>query len=181
MDTLLDEKIYRKQIITEVMSMINDAVNPNAFYKGVDIQDILLDVEKKMVNGEVEQVEFRCDADLKQYTDSILFSSGITIATGTYRCGDLELIIDLKVCGENMIIYKGCMYNDVSQFPEDLVELIKTGPRWWEDNPDVEMRNLNRFEYIFDDDGRIYEEDLSKATPEELRDEMYKIAKYFFH
>lgn len=42
----------RKKIILEVMSEINQRINPNAYYQGVDIQDILLDAEEELIGKE---------------------------------------------------------------------------------------------------------------------------------
>ena len=138
-----------------------------------------------------ELIEFECTNNLSQYTDSMLFDSGEEIATGLFRYKDKEVEISLRICGQVAVDYKGETYHTPSEFPDELVERIKAHPNDWmyyspsgEDTDDAEgdvyVGLNNWFEYIFDGDGCVYEEDLSKATKEDILQDMIYLARQFF-
>lgn len=140
-------------------------------------------------------LEFNCDNNLSQYTDSMLFDSGTEIASGKFGYNGKILDIYLDVSGEVAVTYKGETYHTPSEFPEELIEKIKEHPNWWEgyapsgegnDNEegDVYVYLNNWFEYIYGEevlyDGTVYENDLSKATKEEILEDMRYIAEQYF-
>ena len=54
---------------------------------------------------------FTCEENLKQYTDSMLFDSGIIIASFDCEHNGHKISIDLMVCGEVDVTYKGKVEN----------------------------------------------------------------------
>ena len=134
---------------------------------------------------------FVCNGDLSGYTSSMLFDSGEEIARGLFKCGSEELRISLRICGDVSVTYKGEVYYKPSDFPDELIERIKAHPYDWDiyspsgegnDEPegDVYVTLNNWFEYVFDEDGDVYEEDLSGATPGMIRSDMEYIAARYF-
>ena len=84
---------------------------------------------------------------------------------------------ELIVTGEVLIEYKGDIYDTYSDFPADLVDIIKANEEW--DNEDVFINANNWFELVYTVesangeevgyDGFVFESDLSKMTPDELK------------
>ena len=121
---------------------------------------------------------FSYDEDLSKYSDSMLFDSGHMIASADFKYKDKEYSLDLKVCGDINVTYKGEVYKTPSEFPEELKELITKNPGKWELNDDVFVNFNNWFEFIVKGiDGFVYEEDLSEASPEELYEDFLIIVK----
>lgn len=139
--------------------------------------------------------EFKCVEDLTPYVDSMLFDSNTVIATMKYEDDDWELFIDLGVRGDVRVEYKGETYRYPSDFPDELIERIKTNPNWWDitspsgegedDGSNVYIQDNNWFEYIFDirhkrrnidyTEGELYEADLSEDTPEGIKEDMFRL------
>ena len=144
---------------------------------------------------EVICISFVCDDDLTKYTDSMLFDStydqGNSIAAGTFRYQNSDFDVALDVCGEVSVSFKGETYHRPSEFPDELIERIKNHPNDWEcyapsgegnddEESDIYVGLNNWFEYISDNGGDIFEDDLSKATPERILEDMMDIAKQYF-
>lgn len=144
---------------------------------------------------EVTCTKFECDNDLSKYTDSMLFDSGENIVHAEFMSGEKTLTLDLEICGDVSVTYKGEVYHRPSDFPEELKELIRANPNRWdivapsgEDNDEEDSNiyvNLNNwFEviYEFDDytDGDVFEEDLSKFTPETLKNLLTEWAQGYY-
>lgn len=131
-------------------------------------------------------VKFECDNDLTKYVDSMLFDStsdtGESIAHGIFEHDGEQCNIWLDVRGEVSVTYKGTVYHRPSEFPEELIEKIRKNPNDWEYNgdDDIYVGLNNWFEYIFESDGEVYEADLSKATPEMIKEDMEAIACQYF-
>ena len=134
---------------------------------------------------------FYCEKNLSQYISSMLFDSGEEIARGIFSYEGEILEISLRVCGEVRVRYDGEVYRTPSEFPDDLIELIEKRPYDWdvyapsgEDNDDtgedIYVDANNWFEYLFDGDGDVYEEDLSKATSQMILNDMSYIARRYF-
>ncbi len=136
---------------------------------------------------------FSCVENLGDYTTSMLFDSGTVIATGDYDYLGKHMTIDLQVCGEASVTYKGETYHKPSEFPDELVELIKAHPDDFdtyapsgEDNDDAEgdvyVTLNNWFEYIwhFDgsSDGILEEGNIAKMTSGDIHVEMDQIAQH---
>lgn len=129
-------------------------------------------------------IEFTCDDNLKQYTDSMLFDSGTVVASLDCEVNDHRIEIFLEVRGEVKIDYKGSRYRYPSDFPSELKEQIKTNPFWFTDTEDLEIDMNNWFEYIYDDtvggktysDGIMCEIDFSNYTEEEMKNKLIEIA-----
>ena len=147
---------------------------------------------------EVTCTKFECDEDLSKYTDSMLFDSGENIAHAEFVSGEKTLTLDLDICGEVRVTYKGETYCRPSEFPDELKELIKKNPNRWdtvapsgegndEEDSDIYVEFNNWFEviYEFDDesffmDGDVFEEDLSKFTPETLKNLLTEWAQGYY-
>ena len=140
---------------------------------------------------ELKLESFTCEDNLAQYISSMLFDSGEEIARGTFTYGDEHLEISLKVCGEVAVTYKDEIFHRPSDFPDELIQIIKEHPYDWdiyapsgEGNDDFEcyiyVSMNNWFEYLFDGDGDVYEEDLAEATPGMILDDMFYIARRYF-
>lgn len=144
-----------------------------------------------MKDKEIKLESFTCEDNLAQYTCSMLFDSGEEIARGVFTCEGKELDISLRICGEVAVTYKDEVYHQPSDFPDELIQLIKEHPYDWDvyspsgEGNDDEEGNIyvglnNWFEYLFDGDGDVYEEDLAKATPDMILDDMFYIARRYF-
>ena len=133
---------------------------------------------------EVTCTKFECDEDLSKYTDSMLFDSGENIAHAEFVSGEKTLTLDLRICGDVRVIYNDDIYLYPSEFPDELRERIKANPYRWDDDPDIEVGFNNWFETIYniDDytDGVVFEEDLSKFTPETLKNLLTEWARECF-
>ena len=134
---------------------------------------------------------FKCDEDLSKYKNSILFNSGTVIAEGVFTYGDEELPITLDVFGETRIIYKGEVYTDPDDFPEELTNLIKEHPYDWDvcapsgegnDDEETYADSNNWFDYSVGSNGEDYpyEKDLSAASSLDILNDMLEIAQKFF-
>lgn len=134
-------------------------------------------------------LQFECDEKLSKYTDSMLFSatseSGISIASGEFIHKGRKLYISLDVCGETRITYKGEVYKNLVDYPTELLNLMTNNPSRWELDEDVYVGNNNWFEYIISgedkSDGVVYEKDLSKATEQDILNDMTAIAGQYFN
>lgn len=131
-------------------------------------------------NGDIHCLEFDCDQDLSKYVDSMLFESGTNIAKGTFAKGTENLEVYLDVRGEVSVTYKDEVYFSPEEFPDELKDLIKEHPNQWFDDDDIYVGMNNWFEYIFDNDGEVFEEDLSETTPEKILDDMIYLANEYF-
>ena len=130
------------------------------------------------------KINFKCSKNLKQYTDSMLIDSGTIIASFNCEANGYKINIDLMVCGEVDVTYKGVDYRCSSDFSTELKEIIKNKPQWFTETDDLYIANNNWFEYIYDytyngntwSDGILFESDLSTYTEADLLKEMYEIA-----
>ena len=129
---------------------------------------------------------FYCNDNLSQYVDSMLFDSGECIATMECEIDGKEISVSLDVRGEVKVYVgeDGGPYRYPSEFPLSLKENIKTNPGWWCD-PDLFVENNNWFEYTFTvngeyeyADGVMCEWDISKGTPEDIKNEMIEICRW---
>ena len=132
---------------------------------------------------------FKCNDNLSQYVDSMLFDSGECIAemecelNNNYTC-----IVSLEVRGE-VKVYWGDdrqVYKYPSDFPEALRELIEINPGCWDYEDHVYVDENNWFEYIYtvkDDtyqysDGIMCEWDISGGTSDDIKKEMIEICEW---
>lgn len=149
---------------------------------GLDFFNISTDALKDY--PDIKCVDFGCDNDLAQYTESMLFDSHTGIAFAKFVCGDKKLIVSLEVNGYVDVEYKDESYKYPSDFPNELRELIKKEPYGWQDNEDVEVIENNWFEYLYGFDclmnGDVLESDVSDMTPQQIFNEMAQIAIYEF-
>lgn len=131
-------------------------------------------------------IGFKVFEDLSKFKDSMLFDSGTIIATIECEYNEHIVQMDLKVCGYVKVYYKGDCYRYPSEFPQELKEIIKENPNGWnyvDDN--IEVCENNWFEYIFTEsfeghsysDGIMFEDDLSKYSEEELKEDMILTCK----
>ena len=130
------------------------------------------------------KIDFNCDENLKQYTDSMLFDSGAMIAFMDCEHNGHKISIELRVCGEVDVTYKGEDYRYPSDFPNELKEIIKNEPTWFIYTDDLYVTNNNWFEYIYDcsyngqtwSNGVLFESNLSAYTEIDLLNEMCELA-----
>lgn len=150
------------------------------------------DISTEKLNNypQITCLEFRCD-DLSKYMDSMLFNSHeneIAYAEFAHK-GDI-MNIRLEVNGYVTVEYDGSTYHAFNEFPEELKSLIKEHPCEWSSISDkVCVEENNWFEYLFGpkiadtniyQDGEMYESDLSKASPQEIFDDMIELAVSYF-
>lgn len=131
-------------------------------------------------------IEFKVFDELSKYKDSMLFDSGTIIATIECEHNNHIVQIDLRVCGHVKVYYKGDYYRYSSEFPEELKEIIRDNPNGWDYlNDDIGVCENNWFEYIFTEsfegrsysDGIMFEDDLSKYSEEQLKQDMIDTCK----
>lgn len=123
----------------------------------------------------MKQIEFVVFEDLKDCKDSMLFSSDdghvAHIEQGNKR-------VSLDVRGEVRVVYKEQVYKDITQFPQELVDIIKSGKLWNNEDVFVDMNNWFEFMLIKDNqtyDGIVCEKNLNEMTNGELMDYMVEI------
>lgn len=130
---------------------------------------------------------FKCNDNLSQYIDSMLFDSGECIATMECELDNGDLCtISLEVRGEVKVYFDGELYKYPSDFPPVLKELIETNPGCWDEEDYVYVDENNWFEYMFTikdntyqyTDGIMCEWDISKGTPEDIKKEMIEICEW---
>ena len=126
---------------------------------------------------------FACNENLSQYIDSMLFDSGTCIAAMECELDNGDVcIISLEVRGSVNVDFDGSTYREPSDFPEELKQIIKEDKLWdCDDRVYVDMNNW--FEYIYTvlgkySDGVMCEWDISKGTPEDIKQEMIEICEW---
>lgn len=129
---------------------------------------------------------FSCltEQQLKDFGDTLLHDSGEELAKATFSyCKDHELTIKLKVCGDVRIVYDGCAYKNAEQYPESLVDLIKAGKHISGSCENLFIDDSNWLEYVYEgkEDITICERDITKMAPEDILDDMTKIAENYFN
>ncbi len=125
-------------------------------------------------------LEFDCETNLSQYTDSMLFDSGTEIAFGKIEHEGKTLDIFLRIVGEVLVDYRNEIYYHSSEFPEALKEEIKKNP-YWDTKEDTYVGFNNWFEYLYGTNGSVLEGDLSKYTVDGVKNDMLSIAKDYFN
>lgn len=138
--------------------------------------------------------KFECQKNLSVYTDSMLFDNFMSdksleddesyIAGATFTNGlpKDDLNVRLVVAGEVRVIYKDIVYTRPSDFPDELKKLIKENPNNWQTDEDVAVDMQNWFEVVLveDNDAWVFEDNVSKKTPEEILEVMQAAAKQHF-
>lgn len=140
-----------------------------------DICEVIVDDHK-----DPECLRYSCEEDLSKYTDSMLFDSGEIIASATFKHKGKKLDVDLRIVGEVAVTYKDEVYHRPSEFPDELRSLIEENPNQWMTDDDVYVGLNNWFEYIFDTEGHVLEDDLSKMNSNDVLDDMKELAKWYF-
>ena len=142
----------------------------------------------------IDTINFWCANDLDKPIDSMLFDKGTQFAEGTFMVDDEHKVwISLEISGEVSVDYKGVRYNAPSEFPDELKDLIRNHPEDYymyassgegndEEEGDISIRLNNWFEYIYtiDDkwsDGVLEESDLTKLSPEDIKETMLDIIR----
>lgn len=123
------------------------------------------------------KIEFKC-GDLTEYTDSLLFDTGETIATLEYK----NFLIVIDVTGEKKIYFNDEVYTQAFDYPDELIENIKNG-HIYDYQEDCYLEDNNWFDvvifknkcYIYDE---VFEEDLCQLTPEKLKKIMIDYLDY---
>lgn len=85
--------------------------------------------------------DFYVVEDLKKYIDSMLFDEHIVacLDKGNYR-------VEIQVMGEKRIYYKDTLYKYAHRYPEELIEILKSGKV--AENQDVDIMNNNWYEIM---------------------------------
>lgn len=109
--------------------------------------------------------------DLAKITDSLLLESGIIIAT--LKDTETNNTIEIKVCGQVKINFKGDWYRYPSDYPDELTEMIKDGSVY--DNDDVYVDMNNWFEIFYNGDEWSDVVDVEGQTPQELTELLRQI------
>ena len=90
-----------------------------------------------------------------------------------------SLEVTLEIRGDVYVTFKDEVYRTPSEFPDELREIFKQYDYW--NNEEIYIGNNNWFEYLFSSDGEVYENDLSKATPQDILEDMTDIARQYFN
>lgn len=123
----------------------------------------------------MKNVEFEVYEDLEKCVDSMLFPSDTVIAKLSCEAEEKQIDIYLEVRGEVRVTYKGELYVNPEDFPEELKKIIKQGLLF--EHEDVYVGNNNWFEEIIyvDDqsfEGIVFEDNLATYTKKELKSEL---------
>lgn len=114
----------------------------------------------------------------------MLLDKGTTIAVLQCKEEELRINVKLVVNGEICIEYLDRIYENSSEFPAGLVEIIKN-VEYWECHKDLYVFKHNWFEYIFavnDRDfekGIMFENNLSQLSVEQLKVKMFNYVKWY--
>lgn len=110
-------------------------------------------------------------AQRKGITDSLLLGSGVEIISAIV---DGKYDVFLRSCGDVRIVWKDQAYRDVSQFPDDLIEVIRRGAL--SDHPDAYVDMNNWYEvFVYDENdtciySNVEDVDISTLTPKTARE-----------
>lgn len=128
-------------------------------------------------------IEYKVYMPLKNCLDALLFDSSTNIAHMTCEVKNYIIDIDLTVCGEVNVEYKGVDYKSPSEFPKGLKKIIKnhyTGVQnmigfcyvkdnnWFEFLYEVKNKSDKKHCYS---GGILFEDNLYKYNQEELKEE----------
>ncbi len=123
-------------------------------------------------------LSFYCD-DMNPHMDSMLLCSGEVIARGCFAYRGKGIIVELAVNGEVQVGFQGREYHCCTEFPAELKDLFKTGKAY--EHPDVRIESTNWLEYLISNgDGKKCERDLMRDTPEDIVEDMRRIAGEYF-
>lgn len=106
-------------------------------------------------------------------TDALLLSSGTEIFSAIL---DKKWHVFLRVCGDVRILWKDEIYKDVTQFPDELKEFIRTKNIFVDSIPeDSAVLNNNWYElFIYDDENNCVKSDVCDIDIQELTEEEAK-------
>ena len=113
------------------------------------------------------------EAERQGISDSLLLSSGTEIFSAIL---DEKWHVFLRVCGDVRILWKDQIYKDVSQFPDELKEFIRTKNIFVDSLPeDSSVINNNWYElFIYDNDCNCLKSDVCDIGIQELTEEDVK-------
>jgi hypothetical protein len=168
----------------------------------------VIDMNEPMKNAEYEQNGFKVkffagDKPLSEHTDSLLFNENEMVAEMVLTdAANNRIDLWLGVRGEKAVYmldengeeyddgseYDG-VFNDVEDYPEELVRRIKAGNL--HDSPNGYLCSMNNwYECIYTEtskgekdvysDGEVWEGDLSDQTEDGLKKEMFDYGEYLF-
>lgn len=120
----------------------------------------------------------------KEVTTSLLLPSGTVVASGRLDWFSMDIIVH----GEVKVYFRGEAYKDVSQFPEELVTILKENG---ENHPEVELGMNNWYESVIkkDEDGtvvasEVIDLELDRMSDDQLetlvRDSIYACETHLF-
>lgn len=110
------------------------------------------------------------EAERQGISDSLLLSSGTEIFSAIL---DEKWHVFLRVCGEVRILWKDQIYKDVSQFPDELKEFIRTKNIFVDSLPeDSAVLNNNWYEFfVYDDQNNCVNSNVIDIDVRELSEE----------
>lgn len=141
----------------------------------------------------IKKVEFYCDEDLSQYTDSLLFDSdediaGLKMYDTNDNCVELWLTVrgekDIFLLDENGDVIEDERYKYAREYSQKMIDAIKNGT----DGIDYACNNNNWFEVLYShgkgdkligDNGEVWD-GFDKQTAEQLKSELSDFAKELF-
>lgn len=128
-------------------------------------------------------IEYKVYIPLKNCLDALLFDSSTNIAHMTCEVKNYVIDIDLTVCGEVNVEYKGVDYKSPSEFPKELKKIIKNHYTGVQNMIDFcYVKDNNWFEFLYEvknksdkkhcySGGILFEDNLYKYNQEELKEE----------
>ena len=203
-ETVISYKEYREDCGDYIEDMNFDTFVQENGYANGEIYDSYFEFLNKKYEREtaITNTNFYCKEDLSQYKDPLLFpsNSGEAIAEATFK-DDKNNSVNLKlvVSGDIFIKYKGVEYSSPNEYTDELVALIKSGAvndliakgKHEDEALSLNIIDSNWFDIsysVYDAEknevafrSEVFEPDLSKMTPDELKAELTSCAERLFN
>ena len=157
--------LAEEQCVYEIGSVLYQSLSDRA---KANYEDVIDNIQNN--NRVAESAEMVVNKDLRNISDAMLLSSGTVVAT--YTAPKMGINLALRVAGDVNLTYKGQVYRDVSEFPDELKALM-TYDNKFRQHPDVNVLNNSWFELVqTDNNGNIIEAEV--ADPENYTEDEIK-------
>ena len=127
----------------------------------------------------MQEIEFDYDGPevAKAAIDSMLVDSDTKLAGIVVDINGQREMVDLMVYGEVRIQYKDDIYRYPDEYPEELVEIIKTDRQWFE-RDDIYVMENNWCEVIFTRKGEYQSEAYGDICDGEFPTDIHKMENW---